>query len=98
VGKSQRGCRKARVRNEYAAWYPTLGCNVWMTASMVARKVALQLAGRGSVLEPHWALGSRLLDDRHFIFRGGLEPRASSLRTRREDVQTSVLGAFPDVE
>ena len=80
------GRREARLRPEYAAWYPTLTVASWLTASTVARTVARQLLDgepRGAGL-PHWAPGLRILDDRHFMFRGGL-PQSPGTRCRRED-------------
>jgi len=79
--------RQARLRREYAAWYPTLPVLTWVPAPTVARAVARQLLEG----EPHWAQaprwepGPRILDDRHFEFRGGAEARGPELRTRRGD-------------
>lgn len=79
--------RQARVRREYAAWYPTLSVSTWTPAKTVARTVARQLLEG----EPHWAQGPRwepgprILDDRHFDFHGGAEGRAPTARTRRGD-------------
>jgi hypothetical protein len=79
--------RQARLRNEYAAWYPTIAVITWTPAATVARAVARQLL-QGEppwALGPRWAVGPRLLDDRHFEFRGGSEDRLPTSRTRRED-------------
>jgi hypothetical protein len=83
------GLRQARVRNEYAAWYPTIPVSIWIPANSVARTVARQLLGErhGScwTLSPRWAVGPRILDDRHFIFRGG-EQRTCDARTPPAEV------------
>jgi hypothetical protein len=79
--------REARLRREYAAWYPTLSVTAWIAASTAARAVARQLLDGEPewARPPRWAVGPRLLDDRHFMFRGGLEGRAPTAHTRRED-------------
>jgi len=76
--------RQARLRNEFAAWYPTIAVNCWTPAVTLARKVAQQLSGDGPAWAPRWERGARILDDRHFDFRGGLS-RPAHLRTRSED-------------
>lgn len=82
--------RQARLRREYAAWYPTISLSTWLPATTVARAVARQLLeGEPEwARAPRWAVGLRLLDDRHFEFRGGIEHRAPSAQTRREDPST----------
>jgi hypothetical protein len=87
------GARQARLRREYAGWYPSLSVANWITASTVARAVTRQLldvdldAARG----PRWEPGSRILDARHFEFRGGTDPlRSASQRTRRADGPSSL--------
>ena len=79
--------RQARVRSEYAAWYPTIPVSTWAPAKTVARAVARQLFGGEPqwALGPRWPPGPRLLDDRHFEFRGGAEGQAATARTRRAD-------------
>lgn len=83
------GLRQARLRNVYAAWYPTIPVNIWIPAKSVAHTVARQLLGNREghcwTLAPHWAVGPRILDDRHFIFRGG-EQRASDTRTLPDEL------------
>lgn len=78
--------RQARIRAEYAAWYPTIQVATWLPARSVARAVERQLLGEPSQwsLGPRWLPGPRLLDDRHFYFRGGA-PRDPVIRSRRED-------------
>jgi hypothetical protein len=76
--------REARLRREYAAWYPTLTVTSWVTASTVARRVARQLTGEEPSWGPRWKPGPRILDERHFLFRGGAD-RDSICRTRLTD-------------
>ena len=78
--------RQARIRAEYAAWYPTIQVATWLPARSVARAVERQLLGAPSPyrLGPRWVPGPRLLDDGHFLFRGG-NARNSTARSRRED-------------
>jgi hypothetical protein len=78
--------RQARIRAEYAAWYPTIQVATWLPARSVARAVERQLLGEPTQwsLGPRWLPGPRLLDDRHFYFRGGTQ-RDAVTRSRRED-------------
>jgi len=82
--------RQARIRAEYAAWYPTIQVATWLPARSVARAVERQLVGEPSQwsLGPRWLPGPRLLDDRHFRFRGGAQ-RDPVTRSRREDVEAT---------
>jgi hypothetical protein len=59
--------RKARLRPEYAAWYPQLPAGEWHDAGWAAEKV-LQQHRKGS---PPWSLGRRTLSEAHFEFEGG---------------------------
>jgi hypothetical protein len=78
------GARQARLRREYAPWYPTIAVASWIRASTVARAVARQLLerGNGPASGPRWEPGARILDDRHFEFRGGLTDRDPAARIR----------------
>ncbi|HKT59006.1 MAG TPA: hypothetical protein VJQ46_03085 [Gemmatimonadales bacterium] len=82
--------RQARVRAEYAPWYPTIQVATWLPARSVARAVERQLLGETSrwSLGPRWLPGPRLLDDRHFYFRGGSE-RDPTARSRKGDDPSS---------
>jgi hypothetical protein len=83
--------RQARLRPEYAAWFPSIAVAVWIPASTVARKVARQLREG----QPRWETGPRILSDLHFTFRGGMPRGASLARTRSEDVPAVDPGTPP---
>lgn|SRR5690242_19801394 len=88
--------REARLRLEYAGWYPAIQLSTWFSAKAVARAVARQLLeGEPHHLQPpRWELGPRILDDRHFEFRGAAESgRPVGSRTRREDRRGSDANA-----
>jgi hypothetical protein len=74
--------RFTRLRPEFAHLYPALSPGEWEPAADVGSRLLLwQLQQPGTQ-----ALGSRLLDSRHFEFRGGGSgERAGETRTRRED-------------
>ena len=74
--------REARLRPEFAERYPQLEAGVWETAAEIGAKVLLwQVQQQGTA-----ALASRILDERHFEFRGGWERgRETELRTRASD-------------
>jgi hypothetical protein len=78
--------RKARLRSEYASWYPDISVTTWYPVATLVRKVTRQLVhGEGDPRSsPRWAVGGRTLDDRHFEFRGGVE-RDARWRTRAGD-------------
>jgi hypothetical protein len=59
--------RKARLRSEYAAWYPQLGAGEWHDAGWATENV-LQHHRKDS---PPWSLGRRILSEAHFEFEGG---------------------------
>jgi hypothetical protein len=83
--------RQARLRSEYASWYPKIAVVTWYPVMALVRKVKRQLA-RGDPRSSPRSNG-RILDDRHFEFRGGVE-RDASLRTRAGD--TTVWPAAVD--
>jgi hypothetical protein len=74
--------REARLRPEYAEAYPQLEAGVWETAAEIGAKVLLwQVQQQGTA-----ALATRILDERHFEFRGGWERGGETeLRTRASD-------------
>jgi hypothetical protein len=74
--------REARLRPEAAHLYPGIPAGVWLPASDIGAKLLLQHLGSPAAPE----LGNRLLDERHFEFRGGVERGAETpLRTRTGD-------------
>jgi len=78
--------REGRLKPEYAAWYPSITVCAWMPATTLRRAVARQLLDRDPPWAPHWEPGQRLLDERHFQFRGGIH-RSGDERTRHEDAR-----------
>jgi hypothetical protein len=74
--------REARVRPAFAHLYPALPGDTWMGAAELGALLLRWVVGGGAA-----PLGSRLLSDEHFEFRGGELPRGSigSPRTRRND-------------
>ena len=83
--------RQATLRSEYASWYPKIAVGTWYPVLTVVRKVKRQLVRGDPRSSP--GSGARILDDRHFEFRGGVE-RDASLRTRAGD--TTVWPAAGD--
>ena len=72
---------EVRLRNEYAELYPPLTPGVWEPAAEVgARMLLWQLQQHGT-----GALGTRLLGEHHFDFRGGWTRGSTELRTRATD-------------
>ncbi|HEX5575966.1 MAG TPA: hypothetical protein VFX42_08850 [Gemmatimonadales bacterium] len=71
--------RHARLKPEFAELYPPLKADVWEPAAEMGARVLLwQLQQKGTE-----ALGTRLLDERHFEFRGGWSRGSETdLRTR----------------
>ena len=79
--------RHARLKPEFAALYPPLTPDIWEPAAEMGARVLLwQLQQKGTE-----ALGTRLLDERHFEFRGRLSAGAQDdqRRSRLEDRRSS---------
>jgi hypothetical protein len=74
--------REARLKPEFAELYPPLVAGIWETAAEMGAKVLLwQVQQQGTD-----ALNSRILDERHFEFRGGwYRGIETELRTRASD-------------
>ena len=74
--------REARLKPEFAAIYPPLVSGIWETAAEIGAKVLLwQVQQQGTD-----ALSMRILDERHFEFRGGwYRGTETELRTRASD-------------
>ncbi len=73
--------REARLRPEHASEYPGVPAGVWMAAADIG--AALLFNHLHSAQPPQ--LGSRLLDEAHFEFRGGAPRERVEVRSRRED-------------
>ena len=71
--------RQARLKPEFASLYPPLTPDVWEPAAEMGARVLLwQVQQQGTA-----ALGTRLLDEQHFEFRGGwFRGEETDLRTR----------------
>ncbi len=74
--------REARLKEEFAVLYPQLVPGIWETAAEIGAKVLLwQVQQMGTD-----ALSMRILDERHFEFRGGwYRGTTTDLRTRASD-------------
>jgi hypothetical protein len=74
--------REARLRPEFAEQYPQLEPGVWEPAAELGARLLLwQVQQQGTA-----ALATRILDERHFDFRGGwYRGTHTELRTRASD-------------
>jgi hypothetical protein len=78
--------REARLRPEFADLYPTLTPGEWQPAARVAEVVLARLL----LLEISDApLGERVLDERHFEFRGDIPDAVSRQSSSRVSDSTS---------
>lgn len=78
--------REARLRPEAAHLYPGVPAGVWLPASEIGAKLLMNHLR--ATHAPR--LGNRLLDDRHFEFRGGASRGTETpLRTRHDDVESA---------
>lgn len=76
--------REACLRQEYAELYPSIITGRWHTAAAVAGEVkAMSIINGGEDLE----LPERVLNEDHFLFRGGAARHGIwlGMRTRRTD-------------
>jgi hypothetical protein len=75
--------REARLRPEFAAWYPGLEPGAWQDAAVLAEQVLSEHLLRPI---PGYMLSDRVLVKEHFDFRGGDSGgRPRIARTRRTD-------------
>ncbi|MFL5517570.1 MAG: hypothetical protein ACJ8DJ_15545 [Gemmatimonadales bacterium] len=74
--------REARLKSEFADHYPQVEAGVWIPAAELGAQVLLwQVQQQGTA-----ALATRILDERHFEFRGGwYRGDTTDLRTRASD-------------
>jgi hypothetical protein len=73
--------REARLRPEFASWYPYLEAGKWESAAVLADRVVAHTLGRP---DASFVAGERALDPEHFEFRGK-QSRPRFLRNRRDD-------------
>ena len=85
--------RQARLRPEYASWYPSVSATRWYPVSALVQIVMRQLVQGEPGSAPRWAASGRPLDDRHFEFRGGVE-RDATWRTRAGDTTVWPAGGM----
>ena len=79
----QPGVREARLRPEFAAFYPGLEPGTWEDAAALAEQMLTEHLLRPS---PGYMLSERVLAKEHFEFRGGdHHNRPRIARTRRTD-------------
>ena len=73
--------REARLKPHYAAEYPEISANVWMSAKDLAKKLVARVHARRKE-----GLYTRTFDPTHFEFRGGdAAPRPPRQRSRSTD-------------
>ncbi|MBA2627233.1 MAG: hypothetical protein H0U85_04420 [Gemmatimonadales bacterium] len=72
--------REARLKPEFATFYPDIEPNVWIPASLLsARRLArIRMAGDAASL-------ARVLDEQHFEFRGDRPRLHIGTRSRSSD-------------
>ena len=88
------GRREARLRPEYASWYPNISVSAWMPASTASRVVRRQLLEGEPPWAPRWQPGPRILDEQHFKFRGGTQRRSD----RRSRVGDQAQPGLPGIQ
>ena len=72
--------REARLKPEYASLYPEIEPGVWQPAALVSARRLARTPSAGDA-----ASLARLLDERHFEFRGDRPRPSLAARTRRTD-------------
>ena len=78
----QSNIREARLKPEYAAFYPGVQPGIWMAASTIGQQLLLW-----HLTAPAMPQGERLMAEEHFEFRGGRKRVGSwiNMRTRLAD-------------
>jgi hypothetical protein len=77
----QGNIREARLRPEFASFYPSLEAGVWLPATTVGQK--LLLWHLTAAVAPQ---GERVMAEEHFEFRGGSAAESrNGARTRASD-------------
>ena len=74
--------REAKLKPEYASFYPGVQPGVWMPASVIGQQLLLW-----HLTAPATPQGERLMSEEHFEFRGGQKRVGSwiNMRTRLAD-------------
>ncbi len=71
--------REARLKPEFAALYPGLQADVWVPAADAAAQVLVMMRRADATFE------DRVMNERHFEFRGGLPGPRGGVRSRLAD-------------
>ena len=71
--------RQARLKPEFAALYPGFEAGVWRPAAEAAAQLLSMMRTAGAAFE------ERVMNERHFEFRGGLPAPRPHLRSRLAD-------------
>ncbi len=74
--------REARLRPQFAGYYPYLTPDVWEIAAVLSDRVVAHILGRP---EGGFISRERALDPQHFEFRGSAARPPTSPPPRRED-------------
>ena len=82
--------REARLRPEFAEYYPTIPAGRWVPASEIGVRLLTYVAKGGTIPEGD----GRLLRGDHFEFRGAARRGTARLRTRHEDPEPTADGGF----
>jgi hypothetical protein len=80
--------REARLRPEFAAEYPGISPNTWMSARELAKQLVARVHARRKQ-----GLYTRTFDPTHFDFRGDGAPRGRP-RTRSTDIRADATSAL----
>jgi hypothetical protein len=80
--------REARLKPEYAAEYPEISPNTWMSAKELAKQLVARVHARRKQ-----GLYTRTFDPTHFEFRGDAAPRRRD-RTRSTDIRGDTTPAL----
>jgi hypothetical protein len=80
--------REARLKPHYAAEYPEISPNTWMSAKELAKQLVARVHARRKE-----GLYTRTFDPTHFDFRGDAAPRRRD-RTRSTDIRVDIRPAL----
>ena len=68
--------REARLRPEYASWYPGVTVAGWLPVTTIVRAVTRQLLDGEPRGAPRSQVGPRILDECHFLVSAGCRARS----------------------